>query len=703
MALITKEKDCHNTNTLKENSPKSEGPLRESFRTKKNDLPVIALVGMPNSGKTTLFNALTGSNFKTSNYPGATVEYSTGKLIEKYNFKAHILDSPGIVSLNPNSPDEIVTIDGLFNHPRFGLPDVVIVSCDCTQLSRQLFLVKQLIDTGFKTIVALTMNDLLDRKGFEISAEKLSAILKTPVIKINSAKRTGIPELIKITEEIFYDDSTANYKSTIHKLGIPTEEDVALLYDYTEDTERKVIESKTHKIDLDEINKKSFHTLSRTPDKNSLKLDKVFLHPLWGIVIFIISMGLIFTSIFWIAQPMMDIVDTGFSSLSSFVSGILPENSWYRDMITNGLINGFGSVMIFVPQIVILFILLGLLEDTGYLARAAMLIDKPLSKFGLNGRSFIPMLSGYACSIPAIMAARTISNRRERFLTIMIIPLMSCSARLPVYALMLAFIVPPDKPWIAGLGLGALYLFSLLSGAVTAGIISKFKKTDEKSTFMLELPPYRTPVFRNIFKETYYKALVYVKQAGPLIIIFSLVLWALTYFPNVNPEIPETKTQGLSSEQVNRLVESERLSSSYAATIGKNVFEPILKPLGWDWRIGVSLISAFAAREIFVSAMAITFNITENDEDEDNFQRSILTSMRTAKSPDGTKPLFTTASTIALIIYFMFAMQCLSTVAVARKETGSWKVPLLQIGLYSVMAYVLAFITYRGLNILGIQ
>jgi ferrous iron transport protein B len=538
MVLRTKEENCHTTTTLKKFS-------------KDNGLPVIALIGMPNSGKTTLFNALTGSNFKTSNYPGATVEYSIGKLVERFNFRSFVMDSPGIISLNPSSPDEDVTIDGMFNHPRFGLPDVVIVSCDATQLSRQLFLVKQVIDTGFKTVVALTMNDLLERKGLDVNVDKLSEILHTPVIKINSAKREGIAELVKKTEELFYDDSIKDYKSTIHKLGQPTEKDVALLYDYTEDTERKVIVSKSPKPDLDEINKKNFHSISRTLDKSSLRLDKVFLHPFWGIIIFIISMGLIFTSIFWIAQPMMDIIDTGFSSLSSAVTDILPQNAWYSDLITNGIINGFGSVMIFVPQIVILFILLGLLEDTGYLARAAMLIDKPLTKFGLNGRSFIPMLSGYACAIPAMMAARTISNRRERYLTIMVIPLMSCSARLPVYALLLAFVVPPGKPWIAGIGLGALYLFSLISGAVTAGIISKFKKTEEKSTFMLELPPYRTPVFRHIFKNTYYKALVYVKQAGPIIITFSLLLWALTYFPNVNPELPESKTKGLTSEQVN--------------------------------------------------------------------------------------------------------------------------------------------------------
>ncbi|MCI0449283.1 MAG: ferrous iron transport protein B [Chlorobi bacterium] len=687
MAQATKAQNCHETGTLTEIT---------------NEKPVIALIGMPNSGKTTLFNSLTGSNFKTSNYPGATVEYSTGNLAGKYDFESGVLDSPGIVSLNPSSPDEEIAIDGLFNHPRFGLPNVVIITADSTQISRQLFLVKQVIDSGFKTIIALTMNDLLGRKGLEIDSEKLSEVLGIPVVKINSKKGTGLRELIEESKKIILLYNIEHLSSKIYKPSHPTEEAIAKLYDFTEETEQKVLIHNDKQVSIDVINKKVFRTLQRKPDENSMKLDKFFLHPFWGIIIFIISMGIIFTSIFWIAQPLMDLVDSAFSSLSSAVSNFLPGNTWYSDLITNGVINGFGSVMVFVPQIVILFILLGLLEDTGYLARAAMLIDRPLTKFGLNGRSFIPMLSGYACAIPAIMAARTISNRYERFLTIMIIPLMSCSARLPVYALLLAFLVPPSTPWIAGIGLGALYLFSLISGAVVAGIISKFKKTDEKSTFMLELPPYRTPVFRHIFKNTYYKSAVYVKQAGPTIIIISLLLWALTYFPNTSPQI-ETGSSNVTEQQINRIIESERLNTSYAATIGKYVFEPVLKPLGWDWRVGVSLISAFAAREVFVSAMAITFNITEDSDNSDNLQKSILTSMRNAKSTDGTQPLFTTASTIALIIYFMFAMQCLSTVAVARKETGSWKIPLMQIVVYTFMAYILAFITYNGLNLLGIR
>jgi ferrous iron transport protein B len=411
-------------------------------------------------------------------------------------------------------------------------------------------------------------------------------------------------------------------------------------------------------------------------------------------------MGIIFTSIFWLAQPLMSLIDSGFSLLSDGIANALPPDTWYNDLITKGLLNGVGSVMLFLPQIVILFLFLGILEDTGYLARAAMLIDKPLSLIGLNGRSFVPMISGYACAIPAIMAARTIPNRKERFLTIMVIPLMSCSARLPVYALLLAFIVPPDKPWLAGIGLGALYLFSLISGSFAAAVISKFKKTDEKSTFMLELPAYRKPVLKHIAKNTYYKSILYVKKAGPTIVLISMVLWALTYFPDYNPEIDSSKTENLTGAQITKIVESERLNHSYSAKFG-TILEPVLRPLGWDWRVGVSLISAFAAREVFVSAMAITFSIT--DEDEENMQSSILQSMRQAKISGTERPLFTTASVIALVIYFMFAMQCLSTVVVAKKETGSWKIPLMQIGLYTAAAYILAFIAYNGLKLVGIS
>jgi ferrous iron transport protein B len=658
-------------------------------------IPVIALIGMPNSGKTTLFNTLTASNYKTSNYPGATVEYSSGELIDKFGFKAHVYDFPGIISLNPSSPDEIIATEGLFEHPEFGQPDVVIITCDVTQLSRQLFLVKQITDSGFRTVVALTMNDLLARKDLSVDEDALEKILKCKVVKINASRHQGISELI---EAVNYTLNSTS-KQEIIKPVLPDEHTISAIYDFTEEAEIEVLQPYKDKFNIDELNRKLFKNLHREPDRNSLKLDKYFLHPIIGTLIFIISMGIIFTSVFWISQPLMNLVDYTFSYISQLAGNLLPENMWYSDLISEGLIAGFGAVMVFVPQIMILFILLGLLEDTGYLARAAMIIDKPLTKFGLNGRSFIPMLSGYACAIPATMSARIISNRRERFLTIMVIPLMSCSARLPVYALLLAYITPPDKPWIPGLGLGALYLFSLISSAAVAGVISRFRRREDKTTFMLELPPYRLPVLKNVIKSSYYKSAMYVKGAGPVIIIISLILWTLTYFPNSSPAITDGIVDGIDKETI---IKSERLNSSYAAIAGKYILEPVLSPLGWDWRVGVALISAFAAREVFVSAMAITFSITESGEDED-LTNSIMSSMREAKSSDGSRPLFTTASTIALIIYFMFAMQCISTLAVSRKETGSWKIPIYQLCLYSVLAYVMAFIVYNGLKHAGIN
>jgi ferrous iron transport protein B len=657
---------------------------------------VMALIGQPNSGKTTLFNALTNSNYKTSNYPGATVEYSAGELVSKNNFKAIVLDSPGIISLIPNSPDEEVTVDALFNHPVYGLPEAVIVTTDSTQLSRQLFLAKQLIDAGFNVVVAVTMSDLLRKKGLRIDVTKFSSLVNCPVIQIDSRTHEGIEALTSAVINLL---QSKNEDIKILKPSTLPAEKIIEAYRITEEIEKSVI-TEISEFDIKEINDKVFKQFNRDPDEQTIKLDKIFLHSFWGLIIFIISMGLIFTSIFWIAQPLMFLIDYGFSLLAEGATKILPASTWYNDLITKGLIGGVGSVAVFIPQITILFLFLGVLEDSGYLARSAMIIDKPLRMFGLNGRSFVPMISGYACAIPAIMAARTITNRKERMLTIFVIPLMSCSARLPVYALLLAFLVPPDKPWIAGIGLGALYLFSLISGSFAAGIVNKFTKSKEQSSFMLELPAYRKPVISHILKNTYYKSAIYLKQAGPTIIIISIILWALTYFPNIDPKIDKNKLAGLDNAQTEKLIESERLNTSLSSYLGK-VMEPVLKPLGWDWRIGVSLISAFAAREVFVSALALTLSVT--DEYDENMQTSMVKSMNEAHLNNSDKHLFTTASAISLIIYFMFAMQCLSTVVVTRKETGSWKIPLLQILIYSTGAYLISLIVYNSLHFFGVN
>lgn len=663
-----------------------------------SDTPIITLIGQPNSGKTTLFNLLTGSNFKTANYAGSTVEFSVGTFDSKFNFDALILDSPGVTSIHPQSPDEETTIDALFHHPVYKLPDLVIVTADASQLSRQLYLVQQLIESGFKVIVALTMPDLLDKKGFVISVQKMEELLKFPVVKINGRTGEGVPELIRRCRQEY---EYVIFKNEIKKIKRPsplTEENVIAQYAQTESIERQVLHPKEKPFDVHSINKKIFNAQSHGADEHSVKLDKIFLHPFWGIIFFIVSMSAIFTSIFWLAQPVMDGISEGFGLLGSWTTSVLPA-SWFTDLLAQGIIAGVGMVATFLPQIVILFLFLGILEDTGYLARGAMLIDKPLSKIGLNGRSFVPMLSGFACAIPAIMAARTITNRRERLLTIFIIPLMSCSARLPVYALLLALIVPQDKPWIAGLSLGAIYLTSLMAGAVAAGIISKLAGKKGNSSFMLELPAYRKPIVRYILKGTYYKSILYIQKAGPTIVVCSLLIWALTYFPNTEPVINPEQSKLMTDEEISKWTEFERTNTSYAASIG-HMTEPLLAPLGWDWRVGVGLISAFVAREVFVSAMALSLRISDNGDD---LQTSMLSSMHDAKIANSDQPLFTTASTVGLILFFMVAMQCMSTLAVSRKETGSWKIPLIQQGVYSLAAYIMALAAVNGLRAMGIQ
>ena len=356
--------------------------------------------------------------------------------------------------------------------------------------------------------------------------------------------------------------------------------------------------------------------------------------------------------------------------------------------------------MVFIPQIIILFLILGILEDSGYLARGAMLIDKPLSKIGLNGRSFVPMLSGFACAIPAIMAARTIPNRRERILTIFIIPLMSCSARLPVYALLIAFLTPLDKPWIGGIMLATIYILSIFISIIIAAIINRMRKkiirAEDNSSFILELPTYKRPKLSTMLINTYSNTKQYVVRAGPIIFVFSIVLWFLTYFPNVNPEI---ETKNLSKSEITQLESSTRLESSFAAEIGK-IVQPVMRPLGMDWRIGVSLLSTFAAREVFVSSLALIFRVTDT---EANLQKSLLNSMRKATVSESGKKLFTPATIIGLIVFFIFALQCISTLAISRKETGSWRIPALQLLIFTSLAYLLTFLTVNGLRFIGIN
>ncbi len=673
----------------------------------ENKIPLITLVGQPNSGKTTLFNYLSGKNYKTVNYPGSTVEYSISKILGKFSINANILDSPGIISLIPSSPDEKISVDSLFSHPKFGKPEIVIVTVDSSQLSRHLYLVKQLIDANFNVIVVLTMLDILRKKNLDISENKLSEILGCKVIKIDSRSGKGIKDLLlsiknsisetNINEELFPEMNIHNQKEKLLES-----------YRHIEEIEKEVLfykepENGNNHFDINEVNKKlivlNSIRLPNKPDNLTLKIDKFTLHKFWGIIIFFLVMSVTFTSIFWLASPLMNLINEMFSLLSSG-SEVLFGDTLFGNLISNGLLNGLGSVLVFLPQILILFLILGLLEDSGYLARGAMLADKPLSMIGLNGKSFVPMLSGFACAIPAIMATRTISNKRERFLTIFIIPLMSCSARIPVYVLLVAFLIPQDKPWIGGIALSAIYIFSIFSSLIIASVVNKFQekiiKESDNSSFILELPAYRKPKLSDVLNNTFKNATQYIKKAGPVIIYLSVFLWILTYFPNTNPQVNES---GKSEKEISELKNSERIMTSYASSLGK-IIEPVMKPLGLDWRVGVSLIATFAAREVFVSSLALIFKITDEG---DNIQTSILKAMKDAKIENTGEKLFTTATTTGLIIFFVFAMQCLSTVAISKKETGSWRIPVLQILVFSSIAYILSFLTVNGLRFFGIN
>ncbi len=677
--------------------------------TTLNKIPLITLVGQPNSGKTSLFNFLSGKKFKTVNYPGSTVEYSISKILSKHAVNADILDSPGIISLIPSSPDEKLSVETLYSHPKFGRPDIIAVTVDVSQLSRHLYLVKQLIDSNFKVIVVLTMLDILHKKGLEISESKLSSILNCKVVSFNGVTGKGIENLLKAIKDEINEFNFEAPDNFINKPSAKHKNSLIESYSEIEKIEKEVLFHKESieangKIDLQTINENLIVLNSPRqnlkPDEFTLRLDKIILHKFWGVIIFFLIMSFTFTSIFWLAAPLMDLVNDGFSLLSESAENFLGDGI-FGNLISNGIISGVGSVLVFLPQILILFLILGFLEDSGYLARGAMLIDKPLSKIGLNGKSFVPLLSGFACAIPAMMATRTITNRRERLLTIFIIPLMSCSARLPVYALLIAFLTPQDKPWIGGLVLAAIYIFSITSSVIIAAIVNKFKgrliKESDDSSFILELPAYRKPKLSIVISNTMKNAKQYVKKAGPIILYLSLTLWVLTYFPNYDPVVPDESNKA--PEEVAQLKAEERMSTSYASYLGKFI-EPVMTPIGMDWRVGVSLIATFAAREVFVSSLALIFKITDESDD---LQNSILYAMKDATIGDTDQRLFTTATTAGLIVFFVFAMQCLSTVAIAKKETGSWRIPVLQIVIFTSLAYVLTFITVNGLRVIGVS
>lgn len=623
----------------------------------------VALVGAPNSGKTTLYNWLTGSRFKTVNYPGATVEFSLGHLASHLGEGLQAMDTPGTYSLHPKSADEWVTLRSIYENPKVDKIDGIIVVVDGTQLSRHLQLVMQMKETGFPMMVVVTMSDLLRREGVNLDFAYLEKTFGCPVLAFDGLLAGGLLEIVAEAKKL----------GSSHTPARPVPWGFELQEQKLKECERIAKEALQHKTDHAE------ERLSRIVATTE-KLDRFLLHPFFGILFFILIMGGLFASVFWLATPFMDLIDGWFTSFAEAVAAMGPGTLW-ADFLANGVVTSFAAFMVFVPQIFILFIAIGLLESTGYLARAATLIDRPFSALGMSGRSFVPLLSGFACAVPAIIATRNIPSTKDRLITAFVVPLMSCSARLPVYALCIAFLFHGESALYAGLAMAALYLGSIVVGAFAAGIISKFIPRTEPSFFMMELPIYRRPKVRVILRQAWTRTLSYVKRAGPIIFTFAVIIWVGTTFPNYQTEDAHQK-----------------LEESYVGRAGKFI-EPLVEPMGVDWRVGVGLISAFAAREVFVSSMAVTFNIT--DTDEDTQQQALLTQMSQATNAAGEK-IFTVSSVIGLMIFFLIALQCMSTVGVQIRESGSWKFAMMQLVVFNVGAYLIVVAVVQSLRLLGV-
>jgi ferrous iron transport protein B len=640
----------------------------------KNTERRIILVGNPNTGKSTLFNALTGLNQKVGNFPGVTVDKKTGSFYLNQK-KIDVIDLPGTYSLQPNSEDERVTEQYIKNATE---QDIIVVVVDATNLKRNLLLYSQIVDQKKQVILVLNMMDLLQKNNQEINLNKLTQLLNCPVIPINARIGKGVDDLkyainnFKVQQNSFID---ANYSSNVV-------DETMLRFNKINQIVNQCITIKGE-------------------DKSYLltkKIDNILTHKIYGYLIFLSILLVIFQAIFsWSSYP-MNLIESAFLAFGDFIQNLLPEGM-LNDLIVNGIIAGLGGIVIFVPQIAVLFAFITILEDTGYMARVSFLMDRILRQFGLNGKSIIPLLSSTACAVPAIMSARTISNYKERLITIMVAPLMSCSARIPVYTILIALAVPEDSNYgifnMQGLLVLILYLLGFVTALISAWVMKFLIKTKQQSTFTLEMPIYRSPRWKNVGLEIISKVKVFLFDAGKIIIAISILLWVLSsYAPGNTFEEIELKysvsdLNQFSNEEAQSMMAADKLEASYAGIIGKTI-EPVIRPLGFDWKIGISLVTSFAAREVFVGTMATLYSVG----DEDN-TKSIREKMAMAKNPRTGEKLYTRATTFSLLIFYVFAMQCMATLAVVYRETKSFKWPIIQLIYMGVLAYVGSFVVYN--------
>lgn len=685
--------------------------------TPASDIPLIAIVGNPNSGKTTLFNLLTGLKQKVANYPGVTVEKKIGECYSQHGKKLRLIDLPGAYSLNARSPDEAVLRDVLLGRrPETPRPDRVVCVVDSANLERNLYLVSQVLELGLPTILVLNMIDVAEQRQWRIDAAKLSELLGIPVVKTQAVSGQGLIELKQALSR--HDLPVPTWRSATIPDGVKNAleqsrgplcetgaiharasllEPLYLLSDHDPthygfaDSQLARVHELRQRIDaafpgweddlvtaryrgIEELCDQVLRRPEQEAETITTKLDRIFLHPVLGVVNLLAVLGLLFYLIFRVAEGPMGWIEAGFGSLGTWVEGLMGAGD-LRDLIVNGIIPGVSGVVIFLPQILILFFFIGIMEDTGYMARLAFIMDWAMSKVGLNGKSFLPFLSSYACAVPGVMAARTIDSPKDRLVTILIAPLASCSARLPVYALLVGVLFPTGKvgAWTQAALMLALYGLGTGAAFVFAWFFSRSIMKGAASPMILEMPPYKRPALKSILLLVWQRAKAFLVRAGTIILGISILIWAASTYPK-----SATEDKAL------------QLENSFAGRAGK-LIEPAIQPLGYDWKIGIGLIGSFAAREVFNSTMSVVYAVESDDDENLDPLRDKLASERRA---DG-KAVYSPLVCVSLLIFYVFAMQCVSTIAIVKRETGSWKWALFQLGYMTGTAYVLSLLVYQ--------
>ena len=695
----------------------------------------VALVGNPNTGKTSLFNTLTGLNQKVGNYPGITVDKKVGKAILADKVHASIVDLPGTYSINPTSIDENIVLQTLLNHKHEDFPDVIIVVADVENIKRNLLLYSQIKDLEIPTILVINMADQLSRKGVEIDLDELKKELKSEVVLISARKNTGIDKLKQaildyesLNTSVLARISNRIDKDYFEKMAIDfpdmslyktwlcitqledynglSKKELELIHDYKKDKEKlKKYQHKETIYRYQQINsilKKTYKVDKSKAKDLRTKLDRVLTHKVFGYVIFAVILMVIFQSIFdWASVP-MDFIDAFFAELSTKVKHVLPEGR-LTDLISEGIIPGIGGIVIFIPQIAILFLFVSVLEETGYMSRVVFLMDKIMRRFGMSGKSVVPLISGTACAIPAVMAARNISSWKERLITIMVVPFVTCSARLPVYAIIIALIIPKERVLgifsLQGLTLLGLYLLGFLTAMISGYLLHKTLKIEGKSFFLIEMPDYKLPSLKNVFYTVIEKTKAFVFGAGKIILAISIILWFLasngpSKFDSAEVDFASNSELILTdSETYNEGLASYKLEQSYIGVMGKAI-EPAIRPLGYDWKIGIALIASFAAREVFVGTLATIYSVGNDDEENTTIKQRMSEEVNERTG----EKLFNIPVGMSLLVFYAFAMQCISTLAIVKRETNSWKWPMIQLFGMGLIAYIASFLTFTILS-----